>query len=145
MSYPFKTTVDYNSSVLDPLPTYLIKRLSRVQICAVAFVNNRYAGENYIINLGWLPIPERREYHLLKLAHKALHNPQWPPYDGIQLVLPLTTGTFQYSFAKTFNRLPKDIRNCTNYVQFSRLIKTFFMDSARESIELKLNIWTHMT
>ena len=68
--------LDYNISVLDPLPAYLIKRLSRVQLCAAAFVNNRYAGENDIINLGWLPIPERREYHLLKLAHKALHNPQ---------------------------------------------------------------------
>ena len=72
--------LDFNSSVLDPLPAYLIKILSRVQLCAAAFVNNRYAGENDIVNLGWLPVPERREYHLLKLAHKALHNPQWPLY-----------------------------------------------------------------
>ena len=54
--------LDYNISVLDPLPAYLIKRLSRVQLCAAAFVNNKYAGENDIINLGWLPIPEHCEY-----------------------------------------------------------------------------------
>ena len=44
--------LNYNISVLDPLPAYWIKRLSRVQLCAAAFVNNRYAGENDIINLG---------------------------------------------------------------------------------------------
>ena len=87
-------------------------------------MNKKYAVENDIINLDWLPIPKRRdhEYHLLELAHKPVPNPQWPPYlpleyyvpsrtlrspDGTQLVVPLTTGTFHYSCVKIFNHLPK--------------------------------------
>ena len=34
---------------------------------------NRYSR-----SLGWLPITERRDFHLLKLAHKALYSSNWP-------------------------------------------------------------------
>jgi hypothetical protein len=57
-----------------------MKRLTRVQSSAAGFVTNRYATEKDVIKLGWLPLQERREHNLLKLAHKALHrhSSQWP-------------------------------------------------------------------
>ena len=74
-----QSRLDYNSSVLEPLPVYLMKRLTRVQSSAAGFVTNRYATEKDVIKLGWLPLQERREHNLLKLAHKALHrhSSQW--------------------------------------------------------------------
>ena len=40
--------LDYNISVLDPLPACLIKRLLQVQLRAAAFVKNTYAGADCI-------------------------------------------------------------------------------------------------
>ena len=52
--------------------------------------------------------------------------------DGIQLTVPLITGTFQHACAKCFNRLSKNIRNCASHEQFSRLTKTFLMELAND-------------
>ena len=31
-----------------------------------------------ILKLGWLPMKERREWHVLKAAHKAIYSHDWP-------------------------------------------------------------------
>ena len=70
--------LDKNDAVCSLIPAYLNKRLQRVQLVTAGFVLNRYARERDILSLGWLPIPERKDFHLLKLAHKALYSPDWP-------------------------------------------------------------------
>ena len=31
-----------------------------------------------ILKLGWLPMKERREWHVRKAAHKAIYSHDWP-------------------------------------------------------------------
>ena len=33
---------------------------------------------NTLFKLSWLPMSERRDWHLLKAAHKALYDEHWP-------------------------------------------------------------------
>ena len=72
--------IDYNDVVFSPVPEYLLKRLQRVQFAAAGFVFNRYARFTDVMSLGWLPILERRNYHLAKLAYKAMNCDDWPSY-----------------------------------------------------------------
>ena len=76
--------LDYNDFVFSPLKQYQLKRLQRMQTCVCGFVYNRFASTSDVIRLNWLPIKERREYHLLKLTHKALHDENWPEIVQIQ-------------------------------------------------------------
>ena len=87
-----------------------------------------------ILSLGWLPIPERRIYNLLKLAHKAIYREDWPEYLQVERHVParlfrssgdtqlsirtLVSGTFQQACTKTFNELPSTIRNCSEHGKF---------------------------
>ena len=45
-----------------------------------SFVLARYASLPNVISIGWLPIVERRDYHLAKLVFKAMHLSNWPSY-----------------------------------------------------------------
>ena len=65
--------IDYNDIVLDPLPIYLVKR-------ATSFVTGHYATTADAVKIGWLPVQERREWHLLKTTYKVLHDTSWPLY-----------------------------------------------------------------
>ena len=98
----------YNDVVSSPVPEYLLKRLQRVQFTAAGFVFNRYARFTDVMSLGWLPILERRNYHLAKLAYKAMNCDDWPSYlklyipirtlrssSARRLVVPIISGTFQ--------------------------------------------------
>ena len=64
--------LDFNDVVMYPLPQYLEAKLQRVQRCAASFVNNRYAKMADVIGLGWLPVKERTECHLLRITHRGL-------------------------------------------------------------------------
>ena len=64
--------------------------LQRLQFAASSFVTGRYIRDtNNIIKLGWLPIKERRDFHLLKLVYKALNFQSWPSYLSIKEVAPV--------------------------------------------------------
>ena len=116
--------LDYNDAVFTPLPVYLIKRLQRVQLAAGGFVLGRYVNEKDLLKLKWPPISERRDHRLACLAHRTLYSTDWPAYlqvkqylpartlrssEALQLTVPKEAGTFQYTCAKVFNSLPKDI------------------------------------
>ena len=72
--------IDYCNSIYSTIPEYQKKRLQRVQNCCASFVSKRYAKIDDVKELGWLPIGKRLELSILKLAHKALHNSDWPAY-----------------------------------------------------------------
>ena len=65
--------IDYNDIVSHPIPEYLLKRLQRAQLAAAGFVLGRYVHMPDLIKLGWMPIRERKENHLLNNVFKALH------------------------------------------------------------------------
>ena len=59
----------------------VIQSRVRVQLAAAGFVLGRYAHMPDVIKLGWIPIKERRENHiLLDTVFKALHYNDWPSY-----------------------------------------------------------------
>ena len=73
--------VDYGDTVFYPLPDFLLSRLQRIQFAAASFVVGRYVNNiSHVMNIGWLPIRERRDFHIFKLAHKALFSSSWPSY-----------------------------------------------------------------
>ena len=47
---------------------------------AASFVHNCCAKMADVIGLGWLPVKERTEMHLLRTTHRALYNTFWPSY-----------------------------------------------------------------
>jgi hypothetical protein len=107
-------------------------------------------GKNigWIINIGWLPIKERRDWHMLKMAHKALHQSPWPPAylplkiqsservlrssAAMKFQVPLESGTFQDTASQLLNALPAELRNCEHFGHFSRQCKDFLMCNARD-------------
>ncbi|XP_065068197.1 uncharacterized protein LOC135693593 [Rhopilema esculentum] len=67
-------------AVIRPLPLRLLKRLQKVQNAAASFVLGRYAKEKDVVTLGRLPMKERRDWHLLNLSHKYVHDDRKPKY-----------------------------------------------------------------
>ena len=81
--------LDYCDTVYYPLLDFQLKRFQRVQPVAATFaiVLSRYVNYiNDIVKIGWLPVRQRRDFHVLKLAHKALHSPSWPSYVPLDTV-----------------------------------------------------------
>ena len=117
--------LDYCDTVYYPLLEFQLKRLQRVQLVAASFVLSRHVNDiNDIVKIGWLPVRQQRDFHVLKLVHKALHSPSWPSYIPLntvkhlrslwsgaatRLIILLERGTFQDSAAKLLNVLPADI------------------------------------
>ena len=84
--------LDYCDLVFYPLPAKLLKRLQRVQSSAACFVTGKFSKEDAVLKLGWLPMLERRDWHLLKTAFKALNYDHWPEYAKLKLYNPGRSG-----------------------------------------------------
>ena len=68
--------LDYCDTVYYPLPEFQLKCFQRVQPVAAAFGLSSYV--NYIkdiVKIKRLPVRPRRDFHVLKRVHKALHPP----------------------------------------------------------------------
>ena len=63
---------------------YLQKKIQKVQNSAASFVVNRYATEEDILELGWLPTKGRTELNLLRATDYAMYNPSWPKYLKVE-------------------------------------------------------------
>ena len=79
--------LDYCDNVYYRLPEFQLKRVRRVQLVAASFVLSRYVNNiNDIIEIGCLPVRQRRDFHVLKLVHQALHSLSWPSYVPLDTV-----------------------------------------------------------
>ena len=66
--------LDFNDIIFYPITDCLLKRLQRIQFAAASFVFGRYVKNiDSILKLGWLPMKERGEWHVLKATHKAIY------------------------------------------------------------------------
>ena len=145
------TKLDYCSVVVSPLPDYQLKRLQRVQNACAAFVFGKYCSAKEVLNLGWLPIYEKREYNLLKLTHKGIYSNVLPGSLKLELhkvstytlrsscapslLIPKESSTFQDMAARSFNALPADIRNITVFKSFINAIRSFLFDKAKSRLD----------
>ena len=68
-----------------PLSSTNMNKLQRLQRAVASFVYGRYVSTTDIIKLNWLPIKERRDFNILKLVHKAIHDPNWPIINKIEV------------------------------------------------------------
>jgi hypothetical protein len=109
-----------------------------------SFVLGKYVKDRENLEkVGWLPMKERRELHLLQQTFKAIHFPNWPQYlsleqsvnernlrsqGSIRLKVPLENKTFQDNASKLFNSLPIHIRNCKDFNIFTKLTKDFLSE-----------------
>jgi hypothetical protein len=102
---------------------YQQKQLQKVQNVCASFVLGRYAREADSLQLGWLPVADRRQFQVLLSAFKALYFNNWPEYIKVDqyvpgrtlrsssqiqlgrsnLEVPTESGTFQDSAAAAFN------------------------------------------
>ena len=135
--------IDYNDIVSHPIPEYLLRRLQHVQLAAAGFVLGRYVHMPDLIKLGWMPIKERRENHLLNIVFKALHYNDWPSYLKLDihnptqilrssrettLKVPLESGTFQDSASNVFNSLPSAARNSVVFSDFKTQVRKYLIN-----------------
>ena len=135
--------LDFCETVSYPLLEFQLKHLQPVQLIAASFVLSRYVNDiNDIVKIGWLPVRQRRDFHVLKLVHQALYSPSWPSYVPLdtvkhlrslrsgaatRLTIPMERGTFQDSAAKLFNVLPANIRNCSDFKVYCREVNAYLL------------------
>ena len=143
--------LDFNDIIFYPITDCLLKRLQRIQFAAASFVFGRYVNNiDSILKLGWLPMKERREWHVLKAAHKAIYSHDWPrnlqleqvrharnlrSSSTINLVIPHASDTFQYSAAALFNSLPSNVKCCDNFKSFSKQTLCILRERCRNRAE----------
>ena len=127
--------LDFNDVIFYPITDCLLKRLQRIQFAAASFVFGRYVNNiDSILKLGWLPMKEHREWHVVKVAHKAICSHDWPrnlqleqvrharnkrSSSTINLVILHASDIFQYSAAALFHSLPSNVKCCDNFESFS--------------------------
>ena len=61
--------INYCNVVYGQMPNYLVKRLQRVQNCALRYVLGRFANVFDVVDLNWLPILKGIEYNISKLRY----------------------------------------------------------------------------
>ena len=139
--------VDYGNIVFNPILKTLQSHLQKVMNAAAGFVWNRHSKENDCIKLSWLPIEERLEYSAAAVAFKGVFE-MVPANMKLQLAKDTRAlrsnrenigPTIQRSsiansnsniVARTFNGLPKPIRDSKTLNSFKTKTFTCLMDKA---------------
>ena len=137
--------LDYCNALFLNLPAYTKNQMQRVQNSIAGFVYNKYANINDVINLKWLPVSERIEFSISKIAHKWLHQENYPSYSNLKLnesnrtlrsnaeiSIQFSKGdsTFTEEAANVFNQLPTNIKKNEIFREFSIKVKIFLLDKA---------------
>ena len=137
--------LDYAGTVFYLLPLCQLKRLERVENLCAGYVLGRYARQADSLQLGWLPLIERRSYQLLQCVFKALCFDYWPSYLRLRQYIPardlrsscevtlkvsIESGTFLDSSAAMFNA--SYLRNCTDFRSFKRNLTSYLVTNARK-------------
>ena len=141
----------FNDIIFHPITDCLLKRLQHIQFAVASFVFGRYVNNiDSFLKLGWLPMKERREWHVLKAAHKAIYSHDWPrnlqleqvkharnlrSSSTINLVIPYASDSFQYSAAALFNSLPSNVKCCDNFKSFSKQTLCILRERCRNRAE----------
>ena len=134
MVYTFQATTFFQSGVFHILCIFEFF-YSFVICCFFLRQPVLFLDAMWTLKLGWLPMKERREWHVLKAAHKAIYSHDWPRNLQLEqvrharnlrsssttnLVIPHASDTFQYSAAALFNSLASNVKCCDNFKSFSK-------------------------
>ena len=154
--------LDYCNTLYYAISKSRLKKLQRVQNRAARLITKIKQRERItpaLIELHWLPVKARIEYKIILLTYKTLkHNePKYlrkmlNRYDpGANPTTRLANETdrlheprtnrnygeraFNYSAPRLFNKLPMEIRNSPNIVQFKKKLKTFLFEKCYDLVE----------
>ena len=142
--------LDYGNAVINNAPSYLFSQLQKVQNAAVSFVRKKYSKCSDVIEMKWLPMKERSEHSIAKLAWKSINKNDWPkflPMSKEELTRQRPTryeqiggtkirqtsnidASFEFEASKIFNELPIACRNSLSYKDFCKQTKNYFLDKA---------------
>ena len=109
-----------------------------------ATLESRLPTPDDVLNFGWLPIHERRQFNLLKLAYKAIHNPHCPTQFKLETLRSSSTFNVQCNFVQTsfrhsaatlFNSLPANIREPHHFSDFLSKAKSFLTTKAQDRLD----------
>ena len=138
--------LDYGNALFINAPSYLIQQMQRIQNTTASFVRGRYSNVSDVIALKWLPIRERAEFSMAKLAWKSMNSKNWPTFlptekmipreglrnpvhTGTMLVCPnIIIGSFEYDSSRIFNGLPQKCRDELDYNIFCNETKKHLLD-----------------
>ena len=146
--------LDYCNALFNSIPQYLIRRMQRVQTAAASYIHCKRAREEDVLSLKWLPVKERIQYAIAKLAYKAINHKTWPSYitiktrqpnsirslrsnENAESLIELKTtnhNTFEHSAASVFNELPITCRMAESYHAFCNQAKAYLLDKAMARI-----------
>ena len=150
--------IDYCNALYVGLPGYLIKKIQGVINSGVRFIYNLDRDDEvlpYLKKAHILPVKERAEFKVCLMVHKAMigvspgyimdcikvHKPgkenlrssddnhllAHPPLD---MKSKLSKRCFRYHAPEIWNKLPIDIRMCTDTLKFKKDLKTYIFNRA---------------
>jgi len=76
--------LDYGNAVINNAPNYLFNQLQKAQNAAASFVRKSYSRRSDVIDMKWLPVRERSDYCLAKLAWKSVNMNDWPKFLSME-------------------------------------------------------------
>ena len=139
--------IDYGNIIYSNASQNSLMRLQKLLKATCSFVNGRYSNSLDVILLGWLPINERIDFCIIKLAHKALYVTQFPSHLKLSFKklsqnlrnkdefltnnYDKNSNTFIAKARILFNNLPYQMRSKSNFKSFSREVKKRFLDQAQ--------------
>ena len=149
------SNLDYCNALLFGAPKYVIYKLQKLQNCAARVICQAKKFDHatpLLINLHWLPVPQRIEYKIALLTYKCLNNAA-PEYlcELIQLYKPsrqlrssqkqllnvpicitktLGPRAFTAAAPQVWNDLPETIRNALSIKDFKCKLKTHLFQKA---------------
>ena len=109
--------LDFNDIIFYPITDCLLKKVTAHPVCGSQFCFWTLC-EQYM--------KERREWHVLKAAHKAIYSHEWPKN---------ASDTFQYSAAALFNSLPSNVKCCDNFKYLSKQTLCILRERCRDRAE----------
>ena len=107
-----------------------------------SFVVGEYCKIEDVINLGWLPIRERIELSMLKLAHKSIYDDNFPNYLSLKFMkssrIPRSSndafnltrdvdGTFHDTASEFYNILANSIKSLANPKSYAAKLKQYLL------------------
>ena len=139
--------IDYGNITYSSASQSSLIRLQKLLKVTCSFVNSRYSNALDVILLDWLPISERIDFWIIKLAHKALCVTPFPSYLKLWFKKPSrylrnkdeflinnydkNSNIFTRKAQTLFNNLPYQIRSVSSFKIFSREVKKYLLDQAQ--------------
>ena len=123
-----------------------MKKLDKLLCRIASFVTLKYSTIEDVIQLGWLPIQQQIHFELLKLAHKSIHQDEFPSYlKGFKLrvagrnirnaeeidskyEINVSEKLFVGKASRLLNDLPKTIREEPDHKRFRNILKKYLLD-----------------